>query len=215
MAENTRTIVFDFDGVIIPSEEIKIEGYSLIFSEFGEEVPERAIEEARREFVDAKGDRYDIIRSIFKRTGREGDIEKAVAEYAERYGAIVKKRIMALRVEEQVRTTLGNLAKRFPLYINSNNPDEFLRGLLRTLGVEVFFKGIYGSSHTKLENLQAIAREEDLKPEEIIFVGDGEGDRTAAEDFGCEFIGIATSLNGWSETDSFRVIISLSELETT
>lgn len=215
MNANTKAVVFDFDGVIVPSEKIKVEGYSLIFSKFGEEVPERAIEEAREEFAEAKGNRFDIIRGIFKRTGREGDIKKTVAEYAERYGTIVKKRIMALRVEEQVRATLGNLAKRFPLYINSNNPDDFLRELLHTLGIEVFFRGIYGSSHTKLENLQAIAREEDLKPEEMVFVGDGEGDRKAAEAFGCTFIGVATSLNGWSEKEPFRVVPSLRELSIT
>ena len=46
-------------------------------------------------------------------------------------------------------------------------------------------------------------------------VGDGEGDRTAGEVFGCKFIGLATSLNGWSpDTAPFRVLGSLVELES-
>lgn len=213
MVGSIKAVVFDFDGVIVPSEEIKVAGYSRIFSEFDEEVPERAIEEARKEFAEARGNRFDIIRGIFKRTGKEGDIEQAVAKYGERYSAIVKKAILALEVEEEVRKTLERLSRKFALYINSNNPDDFLREMLRTLGIEAFFKGVYGSSRTKLENLEEIARKENLKPEEVVFVGDGEGDRMAAESFGCRFIGISTTLNGWESGKSFPVIRKVSEIE--
>src|SRR6185503_6559892 len=110
-----KVIVFDFDGVIVPSEEIKVDGYSLMFSEFGEEVPAVAITEARREFSDARGNRFDIIRGILTRMGRTQNIEKELATYVERYGKIVQERIEALEVSSRVRRLLERLSKEKPL----------------------------------------------------------------------------------------------------
>jgi len=210
-----KVVVFDFDGVIVPSEEIKIEGYGLMFSEFGEEVPSAAIEEARREFSDARGNRFDIIRSILTRTGKTEKLEEGVAVYAERFGKIVKERIESLRVTDGVHELLGKLSKEFPLYINSNNPDDVLRVTLQSLGVEKYFKGIYGSSKKKAENLAEIARLESASSQEMLFIGDGTGDLKAAQEFGCKFIGIAHKVNQWrTEGEGFKTIGSLEELLT-
>jgi phosphoglycolate phosphatase-like HAD superfamily hydrolase len=208
-----NVVVFDFDGVIIPSEEIKVRAYEWIFSEFGEAVPHDAIRESRVEFSNAKGNRYDIIRGIFRRTGAE-DIEEKVREYGERFGAIVKRRINELRVEPNVLVMLEKLSRKHALYINSNNPDEPLVETLESLGIRHLFKGVYGSSHTKTDNLKAIAGLEQVSPTDVVFIGDGEGDRLAAKEFGCEFIGVATDLNGWKDGSAeFRVMSEVSEFD--
>lgn len=207
-----HVIVFDFDGVILPSEGIKIRGYSKIFSDFGEEVPHEAIKKARYEFADAKGNRFDIIRGIFNRIGTS-DIEHKVAEYGARYGKIVKEEVEALQVSEKVRTLLRALSKENCLYINSNNPDESLRITIKSLGIAEYFQGIFGSSRTKEGNLREIARLESVDPKHVLFIGDGGGDLRAAEEFGCEFIGIATAENGWGNIQkSFEVLPSLEQL---
>lgn len=207
-----RVIVFDFDGVIVPSEEIKVQGYSLIFSEFGEYVPIEAIEEARKEFAEGKGNRFDIIRSIFQRIGSK-DVDAHTEEYVMRYGKIVKERIGALEVNPDIRKILGQLHSHYPLYINSNNPDQSLKDTLRSLNIESYFKGVFGSLKKKVQNLQGIARLENARPEDILFIGDGDGDFSATEEFGCEFIGIANEVNGWKVSEkSFRLISSLNQL---
>ena len=210
-----KALVFDFDGVIVPSEQIKVDGYSLIFSEFGEEVPQAAvIAEARREFADGKGNRFDIIRGIFKRLGVSEGLEEKVSMYVQRYGKLVQGRIEALSVNAATRATLERLAAMCPLYINSNNPDEALQNTLRSLDVEKYFKAVYGSSHTKVENFKTIAQREGVQATDMVFIGDGEGDRNAAQEFGCEFIGIATELNGWPVgMKAFPVVAALPDIE--
>jgi phosphoglycolate phosphatase-like HAD superfamily hydrolase len=209
-----KVVVFDFDGVIIPSEEIKQNAYEWIFSDFGEEVPREAILASRDEFANAKGNRYDIIRGIFRRVGGVADIEEVVREYSERFSVIVKKRIQELAVEPKIREMLDRLSMRHALYINSNNPDEPLKETLEALGIEHLFKGVYGSSRRKVENLTKIAESESVSPDEMVFIGDGEGDKEAAKEFGCEFIGVATSLNGWKDgTSEFKVLQTVSELD--
>lgn len=210
----TKVVVFDFDGVIVPSEEIKQNGYRWMFSDYGEIVPEEAIHAAREEFSGARGNRYDVIRSVLARTGVTEDIETQTRIYAERFSTIVRERINALRVASEVRAMLERLSTRHALYINSNNPDEPLRETVESLGITHFFKDILGSSRSKLKNLQEIAVREGITPSEMVFIGDGEGDLSAAKQFGCEFIGIATGLNGWQDGASeFRILGSVAELK--
>lgn len=207
-------VVFDFDGVIIPSEEIKQGGYRWIFSEYGETVPEEAIRAAIDEFANARGNRFDIIGSILIRIGRSPS-DDSIREYAERYGSIVKTRLEQLKVEPKVFDMLETLSSKGPIYINSNTPDEPLRETLSSLGIAPLFKGIYGSSDgkTKMGNLRDIAERESATGAEIVFIGDGEGDREVAEEFGCEFIGVATVRNGWGERPTeFKVMKSIADL---
>jgi len=208
----TKVLVLDFDGVIVPSEAIKVEGYARIFSEYGEPVPQGAIESARDEFSAARGNRFDIIRGILRQGGHNGDLDTAVQEYARRYSVDVQHRIESLAVEPAVREFLERISKKIPIYVNSNNPDDSLASTLGALGIRDFFKGIFGSSKSKLDNLRSIAERENVAPQEILFIGDGEGDRKAAADFGCEFIGVATDMNGWVDTEPFPTIRSLAEL---
>lgn len=204
-----KVVVFDFDGVLIPSEGIKRSGYSWIFSEYGEDVPESAIAEAREEFKDAKGDRYDIIRGILLRIGIRGDIEQKVAMYADRFNEIVNGKINAFEVSSGVRRMLESLSSTCALYVNSNTPDDSLRSSLEKLDIARYFKGVFGSSLSKVAALREIARIESAEPAHIVFIGDGEGDLQAAREFGCLFVGIATDQNGWTGRTDIPVLDSV------
>ncbi|QQG37874.1 MAG: HAD family hydrolase [Candidatus Kaiserbacteria bacterium] len=205
-----QVVVFDFDGVIVPSETLKQEAFKRIFSDFGEQVPETESDAARQEFSEARGNRFDIIRSTLKRLGRES--EDAVQRYAERYDAITRNEILQLGVLPEVRNVLERLSKKYPLYINSNNPDGALERTVSELGIAQYFKAFLGSSHSKRENLASIAQRERVNGSEIVFVGDGEGDRRAAEIFGCRFIGIGDAVDEWNGR-GFTVVRSVSEIE--
>lgn len=207
----TTVLVFDFDGVLVPSEKIKIDAYRDIFTEFGEAAPEASIiEEAREEFAGAKGNRFDIIRSMLKRSG--SFTEERVQALGGRYSTLVEKKIFALGVDASTRIALENLRTKYSLYVNSNNPDDALQRTLDSLDLSKYFKAIFGSSRSKLENLKEIAAQEHAQPQEIVFVGDGEGDKYAAESFGCRFIGIANDINGWGKKQSFTVVDSVAEI---
>jgi phosphoglycolate phosphatase-like HAD superfamily hydrolase len=211
-----KVVVFDFDGVIIPSEEIKQNGYRWMFSEFGEDVPEEAIRAARAEFSNARGNRYDIIRSVLTRIGKTDDLDEMVRLYAKRFGEIVQSRLENFRVEPKVLGMLEKLSKKHALYINSNTPDEPLRETLKSLGIEYLFKGVFGSSDgkSKAQRLRDVAAAESVTATEMVFVGDGEGDRDAAVEFGCEFLGVGTESNGWKDgTSEFKVLTSISEMD--
>lgn len=202
-----KAIVFDFDGVIVDSEPIKQGGYSCMFSEFGEAVPEAAVREGLEAFAEGGGNRFEIIREILRRRDGTEPEESSVRRYAERYGSVVEKKVQSLVVPPGVFATLATLAGAYPLYINSRTPSRPLAATIRSLGLSRFFKGVLGGELTKVDNLARIAEDEDAMPAEMLFVGDSRGDEQAAKKYGCVFIGVG---GGWGH--GVRSVDSIADL---
>ena len=65
----------------------------------------------------------------------------------------------------------------------------------------LFFKQVLGRPISKTENLLKILSIESIKPSNLLFVGDEQGDLNAAREFGCHFIGVMT------ERAAFEIIV--------
>ena len=101
-----------------------------------------------------------------------------------------------------------------PCCINSATPAAPLERLIAARGWTDFFRQIFGSPGTKVENLWLAARSLNLLQEEIVHVGDGDNDRKAAHEFGCTFIGVCDHPDGpdgkWAGA-SFTVVRDMHE----
>lgn len=89
----TRVIICDFDGVIVDSEGLKQDAYRLMFSEFGENIPEDAVCCACEKFADGRGNRFDVIREILLEENRLPEIRA----FVERYDQVVRSRFFGHR----------------------------------------------------------------------------------------------------------------------
>jgi len=205
-----KALVFDFDGVIVDSNRVKRDAWFSIF-ESSEEVSRALVEDALQHTA---GDRFDILRYIFSKPGYEpGQVALLVDEYAHRYDTEVKKGIFGVGVSRSVFDTLRQLKEKYKLYINSATPEEALEETVKRLELDTLFESILGTPSSKEENLKKVMERENVASTELIFIGDGEGDRDAAVSIGCQFIGIANEWNEW-KGESFRTVNEFSELPT-
>ena len=193
-----QAIAFDFDGVIVDSNRLKYDAWFHLFSDHTE-VSEALVRDVLSRISQT---RYDILREIFIQIGKEqSDVEKLVLDYGARYNTLVQDAIAAGGVIGGVRETLEALAPRYALYINSATPHEALQEAVARAGFHSLIKAAYGTPATKEENLRAIMHAEGIGSNEILMVGDGEGDLSAARKVGCPFIGVANEWNKWHDKD--------------
>lgn len=194
---NIKTIVFDFDGVIADSKAVKRDAWRKVFSDRSPEDSELLGRE-----VDArKGDRYDILRRTLTQLGIHGEeLDRQVNRYADRYNELVQSGIKERGLFPGVPEMLGRLSEQYPLYVNTATPDDAIRATLVMFGLGGYFCGVFGSvSGSKSDNLRRIARQLNLRPSQVLMVGDEERDRDAALEVGAQFLGIADSINRWSQ----------------
>lgn len=211
---NNRVLIFDFDGVIVLGSQMsKHRAWSNLFANKGQQAID-IVKSTVAKFSNGRGSRYDILAEVYTHFGDITlDKEQFIADYAEQYDQMVRQAILTEGVRPDDRHALTVLSESMPLYVNTFTPQKTIDQTLRQLNLESIFKKVYGAPIKKIEALKAIADDEGAQPHELTFIGDGEGDREAAEIFGCQFIGLANNDNQWFQRKpGFLLIKSIAEL---
>ncbi|MBU1179232.1 HAD-IA family hydrolase [Patescibacteria group bacterium] len=182
--------VFDFDGTLVDSNDIKYNAFFKLFPE--NKKTKKVIKKVLSEI--GKKSRFEILRQIFLELKNPANkINGLVREYAEKYNQMVQKEIL-LAYDAKTTEIIKNLSDSCVLYINSATPEESLLQTVKNLGIARFFRGIYGQPGTKKENLKKIISQEKVKSKEVVVVGDGEDDHDSAKSLGCLFIKVTEPL---------------------
>jgi len=191
-------VAFDFDGTLVDSNQVKVQSFYKIVEDYdpsGSTVA-KVLQRCSNE------DRYGITRELareFMAKGRvpmEPSVEALSAQWAEAYTDACQKSILTCTEVPGTSVILKWLSGQgIPLFINSKTPTNALNRLVALRDLTQYFSGVYGAPVSKLENLQHIQELTQAKPDELLFVGDSEDDRTAAAEFGCHFVGVILSDN--------------------
>jgi phosphoglycolate phosphatase len=177
-----RCVVFDFDGTLVLSNDIKRDGFIRAAEQYaGGGAIMRGILE------NPPGDRVAIFARFTEVLGIERDADALVAEYTRWCEQEISR--CAQRPGAKALLTVLH-ASGVASYVNSATPIEPLRHAVEAHFPDTF-AGIHGGHGRKVANLEAIARSAAATPADMAMVGDGVDDREAAQRFGCRFVAIA------------------------
>lgn len=188
-----RIVVFDLDGTLIDSNQLKYDAYFALFPQ----------EDYFRTLVSGvlgtqyEESRYTILQSIVNRIDpKQRDAMGCcdIHALARRYNDIVLEQAQRCPEKPYAREVLQRLHPARRLYISSTTPQAALEAILRFRGWEHYFQKVYGYPHKKVETLEEIMSRESAGADEVLVVGDGESDRLAAAHAGCSFF--FAGLNG-------------------
>ena len=184
-----RVIVFDFDGTLVDSNEIKRRAYDAAF----EVVPSvtARIADALRKHPDR--DRRFIIESVVAQVRRRDNLTGEQARRLTRralqtYSRACRQGVRAAPDFPGAAATLRRLARTYRLAVNSGTQQRQLRQLIRDRSWGAVIELIVGSPSTKERNLARVAARFKVTPAQMVLVGDSVLDARAAERFGCAFI---------------------------
>lgn len=181
-----RAIVFDFDGTLIDSNQLKYDAYFKLFSADYRHV--RVIQEVLSESFEKS--RYVILEEILKRLGvREAvTLGKEVQALAGGYDEIVVAGAKTCPEKEGAEAMLKKFAPDYQLYVSSTTPDAPLKEIIRFRKWNDYFCGVFGYPHEKPETLRRILAMEKLNSKQVLVVGDGDSDKQSAMENRCPFV---------------------------
>jgi phosphoglycolate phosphatase-like HAD superfamily hydrolase len=181
---NIKAIVFDFDGVILESADIKTEAFLELFAEYPQLRP--AILQYHLENLGLS--RYDkfawIYRELLDRPFTAADREQLGCDFS----AIVLDKILACPFVPGAREALETLAGRYSLFVASGTPQEELELIVRQRELKDYFVEVWGSPRQKTEIIHGILEQHRLRPEETMMIGDGSSDYKAAGETNVFFV---------------------------
>ena len=189
-----EAVVFDCDGVILESADIKSEAFRRVGGLFGPEIQGRLFEYHLRH---AGVSRYEKFAWLYRTEfGRE-----IAAEESRRLGEIFAgyclKAVLAAPLvpgfEEALAWFKGQGAA---LFVASGTPREELETVLRARGLAGHFRDILGTPPAKSRLLAQIIADGGFDPGRVLMVGDAETDLQAAQDNGTLFFGRGNRFQG-------------------
>ena len=189
-----RCVAFDFDGTLVDSNAIKRRTFFELVESIdeGERIVTGILDELR------PGDRYAITRELARLLVAQGKGPAGVAAeewggcLAEDYTRRCELAVSSCREIPGASAALAWLAAEgIHCYVNSATPEGPLRSIVKRRSLERRFRQVLGGPASKSENLNRIGADAGVDAGEILMVGDGEDDRSAAASFGCRFAAIA------------------------
>ncbi len=185
ITSSVHAIVFDFDGVLAESVEVKTCAYTLLFADEGEK--------AINQFVDyhiknGGVSRFEKIRVFYKDILQRPLSDKHFQELVLRFSSLVVDQVVAAPWVEGAQEFLNKYEKLFNFFIVSGTPEDELNEIVRRRGMGRYFDAVRGSPKDKITLLSEIMGKYNLKPEKMMFVGDAETDWNAAKKLGLPFL---------------------------
>jgi phosphoglycolate phosphatase-like HAD superfamily hydrolase len=171
-------IIFDFDGVIVESNKIK---YDAFFEIWNGEVSNNLVQNS----LLLGGDRNKVINRIYEESEVFKNSDFKPESFVNLYSKIVHKEIFKIGVSKNVISFLKKTNKA--LFINSATPQKDLIILCKDLKIDKYFVDIFGSPNSKKHNFNIIIKNNNIKVDQILFVGDMQSDKDIADEMDIEF----------------------------
>lgn len=186
-----KAIVFDFDGVIIESAEIKTDAFRTLFAGNPGKLPEIIAHHQKNAGIS----RYEKFRYIYETIlGQVLSVQKE-AELGEEFSRIVLEKVLNAPYTAGAIEFLCRNKDCYHLFVASGTPQEELQDIIAHRRLSQYFKEIHGVPKQKDEIIEDILNRYSFTKKEAVFVGDAESDRIAAEKAGVSFIARITSDN--------------------
>jgi phosphoglycolate phosphatase-like HAD superfamily hydrolase len=176
-------VVFDFDGVILESADIKTDAFVELFAHR----PEHQ-EAIRAHHLDNLGiSRFEKFAWIYENLFCEQLTAEASDALGAQFSALVFDKVLACPFVAGAESALDSLKGRVPLYVASGTPHEELLRIIEQRALGRYFEGVHGSPRKKSDVLAEVAARHGLACDQVVMVGDGETDFRAAQEAGSRF----------------------------
>ena len=179
-----QAIIFDFDGVLVESVDVKTEAFRELFKDFPDEMDAFIPYHLEHGGIS----RFEKIRYFFNEIRKSPINESEVLTWAQRFGDIVVEKVISSQFVKGAEDLLKYCDGRYAMFIVSGTPEEELKLIIRKRKLECFFKAIFGSPEKKTTLVQRILTEYKIDIQKAIFIGDSKTDVEAAKHFQIPFI---------------------------
>ncbi len=193
------SIIFDFDGVILDSVNIKGDCFYQIYEIYGDKIAKKVINHHMKNGGMSRFDKFKLYHKEY--LGVKLD-KKGLNLLTDQFKKLsIEKIIKTPEIPGAFKFIKKNYRKK-ELYICSSAPKNELNYILKKIKLFKFFKGIYGYPETKRNNLINIINKGIKK--NYIFIGDSINDYNACKNLDIKFIGLGKNFRK-NKTTNFYI----------
>ena len=188
---NKSFLIWDFDGVIKESLEVKTSAFKKLFIPFGEKIVSKVIKHHQS---NGGVSRYSKIPLYLKWANVDND-EETIEYFCQSFSDLVKEAVIDSPWVPGVMETLNKNHKKKLIFLFTATPQKEIEFILKDLGIFNFFKRVIGHPIDKSSALKSLIEEYKIRTSQAIVIGDSKTDLKAAQNFNVQFLLRKTNIN--------------------
>jgi HAD superfamily hydrolase (TIGR01549 family) len=204
-----KAIIFDFDGVLVESMDIKARAFAHLFRDY----PGKVEEIVKFHMRHGGMPRFEKFERIYKEMLHQDLSEDKKRELGREFSAFVYREVVACPFVKGAREFLDRYNKVYRMFVVSGTPDEEIKAIVKERGLDGYFVEVLGSPLKKAVHNSNILKGHVLKSEEAVFVGDSIDDWEGANAAGIGFIGRLVDGNSFAGLKVKALIEDLNGLD--
>ena len=187
-----KGIIFDFDGVISESVQVKTDAFASLYKQYGDNIITKVIEHH-----EANGglSRFEKIKLYHGSYLNKSITNEEIEELATQFSKLVVKKVIDSPYVPGVFKFIQKCYEKYNLFISTGTPTNEMEQILIARGIAEYFIEIHGSPEKKSVHISKIMSKYNYHPDELIFYGDAKTDINAAKKLNIPFILIKNSFN--------------------
>jgi len=187
-----KAVIFDFDGVLVESVDIKTKAFAGLFEHEGDSIVRRVV---AYHIKNAGVSRFEKFRHIYKEMLNRELTEETFDYLCKKFSELVVDEVVNAPYVKGAKEFLENCASLYDCYIASATPHEEMEEIAKRRGIASCFKAIYGAPRKKADIVRTILDRHGLSPEDVVYIGDALSDYEAAKENKVVFLARLTGDN--------------------
>jgi len=187
-----KGIIFDFDGVIAESVQVKTDAFAEIYKNYGSDIVKKVVE--HHEYNGGMS-RFEKIKFYHESFLDKNITEEEIMDFANQFSDLVVEKVIAAPYVSGAFEYIQKSYKKYKLFISTGTPTEEMKQILNEKNIAQYFTAVFGSPNRKDMHINQIKSRYGMKSNDLIFFGDSNSDLDAAENANIDFILIKNRFN--------------------
>lgn len=177
MFSQVKNIFFDFDGVILDSVDCKTQAFEKMYSKYGNDIAKKV----KKYHLDNGGvSRFEKFKFWHKEYLGINLSDKELSELSNEFSSCVVDKVVASKEIEGSIDFIKQSSNQYKCWIITGTPTIEMKQIAQKLNIAKHFLGIHGSPEKKIHWVDYLLKENQLIPNETLFLGDATTDYEAA-----------------------------------
>ena len=179
-------IIFDFDGVLAESVDVKTRAFESLYAEYGD----RIVEQVRNYHLQHGGiSRFEKFRYYHEVLLGKTLTKDEENQLGDRFSQYVEDAVVESVYVAGAYNFLENYYQSIPLFVASGTPDDELKRIVSRRNMAHYFISVHGSPTKKGDIIQDILTKHSFNPDHVLMIGDAIADYEGAIAAGIKFMG--------------------------
>lgn len=181
-----KAVIFDFDGVLAESVDIKTRAFAELYKEYGPEIEKKVVDYHLQNGGMSRFKKFRYYHNVLLGKNITDETEIALGS---RFSRLVEQMVVKAPPVPGATEFMEEFHRKLHLFVASGTPDDELIRIVRARNMERFFTAVYGSDKEKGDIITSIISTYGFTRDSVIMVGDAMSDYRGALEAGVRFVG--------------------------